>query len=268
MFNRQWKVSLPLAVFILLFVSSTAFCDLMWESEKETTNVPGQQDGITTQKNFYSSNASRVETGDGTVMIMNFDKMMMYRLNSEKRTYTEVNMSDMGMPQNVPDEQKEQMKKMMGSLMQSFQVTPTDETQTIEGYKCRKYLVSFMRVNSEYWISKDVKGYDELKKVGARLSKYYAQNPMLQQMDVAGMMDKLDGFPVMTITKIMGGSMKTVLKKVDMKPLSPDLFMVPKDFTLTKEEPPQQGQGQGQMGPSGQGQGQGQSPRPRPPRGY
>lgn len=268
MLGRQWKVSLSLAVFILLFVSSTAFCDLMWESEKETTNVPGQQDGITTQRNYYTSNASRVETGDGTVMIMDFDKMMMYRLNTSAKTYSEVNLNDMGAPPNMPPEQKEQMKKMMAGLMASFQVTPTDETQTIEGYQCRKYLVAFMRVNSEYWLSKDVKGYDELKKIGARLSKYYAQNPMLQQMDMAGMMDKLDGFPVMTTTQIMGGSMKTVLKKVEVKPLSPDLFKVPAGYTLQKEEPRQQGQmgpqGQGQMGPSGRGQPQ----PPRQPREY
>ncbi|HOI95787.1 MAG TPA: DUF4412 domain-containing protein [Syntrophobacter fumaroxidans] len=262
MFHRQWRVSAPLVVLIVLFAASTAFCDLSWESEKVTNNVPGQEDGTTIQKNYYTSNASRVEMGDGTVMIMDFQKMMMYRLNTEERTYSEVNLSEMGVPRDMPAEDRERMKKMMGDLMLSFSVTPTDETKTIEGYKCRKYLVSFMRVNSEYWLSKDVNGYDELKKIGAGLSKYYRQNPMLQQLDITGMMDKLDGFPVMTKTEIMEGSMTTVLKKVDVKALSPDLFTVPAGYTLQKAEPQQQGQGR--MPPSQPPQ----SSQPQPRRGY
>ncbi len=257
MVSRKWKFSLPLAILVFFLFSSSAFCDITWESEKVLRGVPGQPDGTRVQKNYYTSNASRIEMGDGTVMIMDFDSMNMFRLNTRDKTYTQVNLSETGSPGQMPREERQKMDKMMGEMMQSFQVTPTNDTKTIAGYPCRKYLISFMQVRSEYWLSKDVRGYDELKSIGDRMSKYYAKNPMLKQMDVAGMMDKLDGFPVMTVTQMMKGTVTTTLRKVEVGSLSPDLFQVPADYTL-KQEQDQSQTPQGPQRPSA-------PTRPQPP---
>ncbi len=253
MISKRWKFSLPLAILVLFLFSSTAFCDIYWESEKALRGVPGQRDGTRIQRNYYTSNASRIEMGDGTAMIMDFDSMIMYRLNTKDKTYSQMSLNDMGMPPDMPREDRQKMNQMMGEMMQSFQVTPTNETRNISGYECRKYMVSFMKVNSEYWLSKDVKGYDELRQIGEKMTRYYSKNPMLKQMDVAGMMDKLDGFPVRTVTQMMGGTVTTTLKTVEVKPLSPSLFQVPADYTLKQEQEKPQA-------PAGSQQG-----RPRPP---
>ncbi len=181
-------------------------------------------------KHYYTSKASRIDLADGKVMIMDFDKKLVYRLDPAAKTYQEMNMDEMaGSKQmaNMPAEQR----KMMESMMQSMQVTPTNETKTINGYKCTKYLVSFMMMNGEYWLSKDVKGYEELKGIGEKMAKSFEGNPMLKQMNIAAMMDKLDGFPVQTVTQVMGGTITNTLVKIEKKSLSDDLFKVPAGYT-------------------------------------
>jgi hypothetical protein len=230
--HKRWLLLAVMSAF--LFGASGAHADLYWESEQVTKGAPGQADGTRIVKNYYTSRASRIETGDCKVMIMDLDKMTMVHLNPADKTYTESNMEEFGGPRNMPGMDKAQQKKMMESMMQSMQVTPTNETKTINGYKCRKHMVSVMMVNSEYWLSKDVKGYEELKAIGAKMAKSFEKNPMLKQMNIAGMMDKLDGFPVQTVSQVMRGTITNTLVKIEKKSLGDDLFKVPAGYTMKK----------------------------------
>ncbi|MHC1729686.1 MAG: DUF4412 domain-containing protein [Syntrophobacteraceae bacterium] len=214
------------------FFASAAHADLYWENENISTGIPNQKNGTTLQKNYFTANASRIETGDGNVIISDYKSMNVYNLNTQAKSYTVMNMNDFGMPK-MSGPEKEQMSKMMGSMM-AIQVTPTNETKTIAGYKCRKTNMTMAMVQGEYWVSKDVKGYEELRVVGAKLAAALDKNPMLRQMNVAGMIEKLDGFPVQTTNKVMGGTIVSTLKKVEQKSLDPALFVVPKDYALDK----------------------------------
>jgi hypothetical protein len=232
MFTNQWSRHLCLMLLLstLLLGVLPAHADLYWESEQVSKGVQGQPEGPAIMKHYYTDKASRIDLADGKIMIMHFDKKIMVRLDPVAKTYSEMDMDEMGggkQMAKIPPEQR----KMMESMMQSMQVTPTDETRVINGYKCRKYLVSFMMMNGEYWLSKDVKGYEELKSIGAKMAKNFENNPMLKQMNVAAMMDKLDGFPVQTVTQVMGGSVTSTLVKMEKKPLSDDLFKVPAGYT-------------------------------------
>jgi hypothetical protein len=232
--HKRWSLLVVMSAF--LFGASVAHADLYWESEQVTKGAPGQADGTKVVKNYYTSHASRIEMGNGKVMIMDLDKRTMLHLNPADKTYTETDMEEMAGPRNMPGVDKAQQKKMMESMMQSMQVTPTNETKTINGYKCRKYLVSVMMVNSEYWLSKDVKGYEELKAIGEKMAKSFESNPMLKQMNIAGMMDKLDGFPVQVVSQVMGGTITNTLVKIEKKSLSDDLFKVPAGYTMKKTQ--------------------------------
>lgn len=217
-----------LMVFSALLLVSTAHADLYWENENVSTGVPHQQNGTTLQQNYFTANASRIEMGDGKVIISDYKSMNIYNLDTKAKTYSVVNMNEFGMPK-MSGPEREQMGKMMGSMM-AIQVTPTNETKTIAGYKCRKTNMSMAMVQGEYWVSKDVKGYEELRAIGAKLAAIMDKNPMLRQMNVAGMIEKLDGFPVQTTNKVMGGTIVSTLKKVEQKSLDPSLFVVPKDY--------------------------------------
>lgn len=220
-----------------IFAITSANADLYWENENVTRGIPRQPDGTKLQKNYFTSKTARIEPGDGHVIIVDYDAMLMYNLNPREKTYSTTDLNQpIGVPSNLSGPDKERMGKMMGEMMQ-IKITPTNETKVIEGYKCRKYLADVAMLQGVYWVSKEVKGYDELRAMGARVAKVVEKNPMLRQMNVAAMVEKLDGFPVHTVNTVMGGTVTSTLKRVEQKPLDPQLFKVPKGYAL-KGAPP------------------------------
>jgi hypothetical protein len=170
---------------------------------------------------------------------MNFDTKVMYQINPQAKTYQQINIAEMGKPPEMKGEKGQQMQQqMMKNMMGNIQVTPTQETRQIAGYNCQKYLVSGMMMNSDYWLSKDVKGYEEVKEIGKKVSALFDENPMMKQMNIAGMMGQLDGFPVQTVMNIMKGTSTTTLKKIEKKSLDKSLFSVPEGYTQEQSKMP------------------------------
>jgi hypothetical protein len=218
------------------FCSTSARADLYFETANISTSMPHQQKSATTLKYYFNSSASRVEFGNGKVYILDYNAMKLFSLDPGAKTYTELNI---GTLPGLPDPSCSGKQKVMDeaiSAMMAIQVTPTNEMKTIEGYECRRYNVNLPMVNGEYWVSKDVKGYRELKAMGAKAASVADRNPMLRQFNIAGMVEKLDGFPVYTVNHVMGGTVESTLKNVEQRPLDPALFRVPKDYALKKSK--------------------------------
>jgi hypothetical protein len=232
--GRKWKRSFALLILALFVLTPRVYAGLAWECTIDSKGVPGEANGVQIGRYYYTLEACRMESGD-TVTIMDFHEGTMYVLNTKDKTYQE--MIPREMPDDMDKEEQELMKKMMEGMMESVEITPTNETKRISGYTCQKYNVTMMGINNEYWLSKDVKGYDEFKKISEQMAKGFEKNPMLRQMDISGMMKELDGFPVMTVNQMLGGgTMTTTLKHIDSKPLSKDLFEVPKGYALKQED--------------------------------
>jgi len=53
---------------------------------------------------------------------------------------------------------------------------------------------------------------------------------VLRQMNMAALMDQLDGFPVRTEMDFMGMTTETTLRQIEEKPLKPALFEVPAGY--------------------------------------
>ena len=233
--TSKWVWRLPLALLIFLIVSTSAYADLYWESEVRTSGVPAGLEGLPPQarselleqfksqtktvKYYLTSNASRTDISNDIIMITEFDTMTMYQLNVNDKTYTKTDMLS-EMDQEMPEE------------MMEIRVTPTSETKEIAGYKCKKYTVTMMRENSEYWLSKDVTGYKEFKAMTAKFEKKLQKNPMLWKMSVMGMASQLEGFPVRTVMNVMGTTTTNTLKRIEKKSLYKNLFEVPKEYKL------------------------------------
>ena len=235
--NRTWMWCLPLVLMLFLTFTPMTYADLYWESVAVSGGTPkglpkdlpeqihdqmSEQFKAKTEttKNYLTSYASRTETR-GMIMIMEFDTMTMYQLDPRTKTYTKLNiMSDMG--------------QMAEEMMKDMKVTPTKETKEIAGYKCKKYNVTVMGMKMEHWLSKDVKGYKEFKAINEKIFK---KNPKLRQMNMGGMSGK-EGFPVKTVSNMMGMKTTTTLKKIEKKSLSKNLFKVPKGYELKKLKMP------------------------------
>lgn len=236
--KTKYFVSAMVLVGLFLFATSNgAWADVYLESEQVSQGMPGQlQDSTTLVKHYLTTNATMTDMGE-RITIINFKEKILYDLDSLTKTYTKSPIEKMGMPAGKSDEMANNpmFKAMMKSMTQSAKVTPTNETKKIEGYKCKKYLVNIMMAQSDYWVSKDVKGLDEMKEIGEKSIKLFEANPMMKQTNILGMMKDLDGYPVQTVTRIMGGTMINTLKKVETKKLDKDLFKVPKGYKLVKE---------------------------------
>ena len=225
------------SVILTLMTSSAAMADLYWESDQETKGMPGRPDETKVIKTYLTAYASRTER-EGQITIMNFDTKIMYHINPQAKTYQQINMAEMGKPPEMKGEKGQMQQQMMKNMMGNIQVTPTQETRQIAGYNCQKYLVSGMMMNSDYWLSKDVKGYEEIKEIGKKIAGVFDENPMMKQMNIAGMMGQLDGFPVQMVMNIMKGTSTTTLKKIEKKSLDKSLFSVPEGYTQTQSKMP------------------------------
>jgi hypothetical protein len=230
MFSKKWQSLVMLALVVLVIGVPLAHADVYWETEQVTQGVQGQPPGPTIMKHYYTSKASRADLADGKIMITDFDTKTFYQVDPATKTYSVMSLEEMGGTKEMASMPAEQ-RKMMEAMMGSMQITPTNETKTINGYKCNKYLMSFMMTTGEYWVSKDVKGLDELKRIAEKTRKLYEGNPMLKRMNMTAMMDQMDGFPVQTISQVMGGTITNTLIKMEQKSLSGDLFKVPSGYT-------------------------------------
>ncbi len=219
------------ALFVVLCATS-AKADLYVETENISTNIPHQPNGATTLKNYFTSNASRVEWGNGKIFILDYTAMKMFTLDPRAKTYAEDNIGELeAAASDTSDAGKQQaMDEAMAAIL-GVQVRPTDEMKTIGGYRCRKFNVNVAIVNGEYWVSKDVKGYQELRTLEAKAASVLDRNPMLKQFNIVGLAEKLDGFPVYMVNHVLGGTVQTTLKDVDQRPLAAALFRVPRDYT-------------------------------------
>lgn len=241
--NRKW-MCLPLLLMALFVFSPAAYADLYWESEMKSAgaaegfpkNLPKQmreqmtanfKPGTEIIKSYLSSHAFRTETPDN-IMIMQFDSMNMYQIDPGEKTYVKFDLAAMGANKG----------KMPGNINMDMNVKPTKDTKEIAGYKCKKYNVTIMGADSEYWVSKDVKGYKEFRAMNEKMEKMAEKSPMLKQMNMAGMMNKLDGFPVQTVVTAMGVKTTTTLKSIEKKSLNKNLFKVPKDYKLRQTKMP------------------------------
>ncbi len=236
--TNKWTLCLGIMALFAGLCSPSANADLYFETENISTNIPDQTNGASILKNYFTSNASRVELASGKVYILDYNGMKLFSLNPKAKTYTELSI---GKLPRLPDKLGAGKQKLMDEAITAalaIQATRTNEMKTIEGYKCRKYNVNLVMVNGEYWVSKDVKGYKELKAMGTKVASIVDHNPMLSELNIPAMVEKLDGFPVYTVNHVMGGTVQSTLKKIEQKPLNPALFRIPKDYTLVQKAHP------------------------------
>jgi hypothetical protein len=212
-----------LAAVAVLFTGAGARADLYWESEIVTTGVSSQADGTKTAKNYFTANASRTDLSNGKATITDYNTLDMVHLDLAAKTFMQMSLNAMPAPH----------AGTAGHNMQ-IEVEPTTETKKIGDYNCTRYNVTMMTRKSEFWVSKDVKGYEELKSIHPNMLAAMEKNPALAQMDFSGIMSKLNGFPVQVVSRVGNGTVVTTLKSIQQKKIDPGIFKAPSDFTMEK----------------------------------
>lgn len=243
----------------LLILASVAFCfsqGLYWESK---TTGAGQDENAKVSKAYCNPDMFKQVggTGDRTIIIR-LDKKMIFTVQDEAKTYSEVSFDDLkkamsqlgskmsaAMKQmqermkDMPEEQRKQMEKMMGESMLSpagepkVEVTPTGESKTISGYSCKGYLMkNGPREMMKIWTTESVGGSDLLKKNLRELSSLFASLNPTHGNAMAEGMKKIQGFPIET--EMMGTV--TTVTKVEKRSIPASEFDVPAGYTRVQSE--------------------------------
>jgi hypothetical protein len=209
--------------------------------------LPSQANLPLLKKYYYTYRGCRIDFGNGKIRIINYDTKMLYNLDSISNNYTEIDMTKLEIPNNdINSQDQDTIIKFTNHLKSKVKVTKTNETETIQGYDCVKYDVTFFDNHCEYWVTKSLKNYEEIEEISKKMDKSFEKNPMVKEMDLIGFIDKMDGFPIKIVTKVVGfvtndaqeeaeqeiGKVTTTLKKIEYKDLRDDLFEVPNGYVL------------------------------------
>lgn len=198
-----YSMASPFAFSILLF-PTLAKADILIKKIKHTeATVMGQSQPAKDEKGitWIAKDKMREDMPESST-IFRLDLNKIYIIDHSKKTYSEIDLP-IEFDKVFPPEAKHMIEMIK---MTSSSITDTEETQTIRGWKCRKFLVeveiSMMAMNiamkMEIWTSKDL-GIDlnAYKKFsGATLSI----NPFTK--DLSEEFKKIEGYPVLAISSI------------------------------------------------------------------
>lgn len=216
----------------------------------EASEVMGQQVPASTQTSelWFSDKAARMDSGDGNSVILSAEGNVVYMLDHQAKTYTEIPLDQAGLmaamtPEGASDEDAEaaeMMKQMVASMMANTQVTvtPTEERKKFREWSARKYLVEIKMpmgtANSEVWASPEVR-------IDMRLFQKLSMAMSGMMTDVDKMlkeMEKIDGMEVFnsTVAEIMGSKVKTTSELIEyaQKPAPAGAYALPQGYTKTK----------------------------------
>jgi hypothetical protein len=229
--------------FVLLFSPAVANADHVIKGKKHTDafsmmgqSQPEKDEAMTT---WLGKEKMRQDVGDVTTLIR-LDNNKMYIINHADKTFSEINL-----PFNLEEMLPAEAKQMLDAMDISSSVTDTGETQTINDWKCKKYLVEIsvsmmgmdMPIKMDMWTSKDL-GID-LKAFMELYTETLAANPMLK--DFIPEFEKMDGYPVLTefSMEMMGAQQKYREEVTSVEKMNPPAgtYDLPEGYTKTAYNP-------------------------------
>lgn len=215
LYRILWPLWLLLSVpGVSVFLSSPARADIYWESIQRVAGG-GLPERTRIIRNYLTADKARMDIGEN-VMIADFAANQGYVLQKKDRMYLKMRLDQVG---KIPE-----------GLRAEQEISATGRRRKIGNYLCREFKIRFMKRGYTLWVSDKVPGYDELKKMDARLAGLMKANPLFR-MSVIGLLDRLDGFPVLAVMPMENDRTKTILlRRVSRKPISPDRFRVPEGY--------------------------------------
>jgi hypothetical protein len=242
---------LVLALFLFVSMSSRLSAQgFYWES-----TMSGGPMGDHVSKNYMMPKMFKVDQDGQQSIITNLDKKMVFIVNHQQKTYSEMTFDSMqarmkqagganearmeelqAKMKDMPEEQRKMMEKMMGPMaggQGSVEVRKTDSTKTIAGLSCTKFdIIQGEKTIMTVWATTGIKGFNKLRadweEFSARMTD---QMPGQMGKSIAAGMKKIEGFPMETQ---IGGIVNTVTK-IEQRSTPASVFTVPSDYTKTVE---------------------------------
>jgi hypothetical protein len=197
------------------------------------------------EKFWYMPHMFR-STDGGTITIIRLDREVLYNIDPEAKTYSELHFADMkGMKDRVasmlkkrmesmPPEQRKALEgRMSGATAPptpKYEVVNTGETKSISGFTCTRYTVKRSGGSTEtVWATNDVRGAESLRKdmeqFMEKVSSTFGSGKMAHEW-----YKEIRGFPIRTESD---GSTRTVTK-IEQRSTSTSEFDPPAGYTRSK----------------------------------
>jgi len=193
------------------------------EQRMQSSGTMGHPAKEQIQKTWLSDVAIRVE-GSKTTTIFRFDKHIAWLLRPDKKEYME-----------ITTEQMQAMAEMGMSMLKKdknnqFTVQKTDETKTINKWKCYKVISESSTMKQSIWLTEDLPFGKEI------YYKYFKHMPKLKELaELIYNNEDIKGFPVLTEMEmnVMGIQVKssTELIKIHEERMNPALFELPSGYS-------------------------------------
>ncbi len=185
-------------------------------------------------RTYMSESAIRLEPGGGIVQIINFTTRELLEMNLNDKTYRVTRFDDLVVPATGDKAKPEaQSKDMLSRMVDSMEVTRTEETQVINGHKCTKHLVSVMGGSpSEYWITSEIPEYGLQLAKADKLREIFRNHAVLATLTNSyDSYQKLGGFSLKTINHLMGMDLVSEVVNISTEPVDAKIFQIPEGFS-------------------------------------
>ena len=224
----------------LLFQGAVTFLyaeDFTIEKQSTSSGMMGSGGGTTTSTEYYSDNAIRSNSSEGTDTIIRLDTQKVVTIDNIQKTYSEMTFQQL---QELVDKSLSQldenseamaaMKKMMGPASDSFTVTNEGPGGEIAGYATEKYHMQGP-MDIYLWAAPDFsipeKYYDVMK---SRLPK----NPLIDFDKLYNEIKKINGMILKSelVIKVMNMEIKTteITTSAQKGPIPLSVFQVPEGY--------------------------------------
>jgi hypothetical protein len=229
-----------IAVAAVLFSFTASGQGLYVESKTST--------GDKIEKFWYRPHMFRSTEEKGKITVIRLDKEVIYSIDPDKRTYSELSFSEMnGMRDKIAAMMKKRMESMspeqrkmlegkMGEAKERssrYEVSKTGETKSISGFTCTKYVVKRYGGETEtVWAAADIGGgMESLRQDMEQFMKKMSTSLGTGKVGTEWYTE-IRGFPIQTESH---GSTRTVTK-IEQRSINGSEFEVPAGYTKVKEE--------------------------------
>ena len=193
--------------------------ELTWEFTKTTRDSHGQEknENITY---FVSPEVTKINHSDEIIYI-DYRIHILYRYNKADEVCLKFPLISNNI--NQPANTKELLKKRNISLISNLKVVSTTDHKEIAQYNCslkhvmygadlamfqmvappvvHEFGQRFTESMVGYYVSDKVIGLHTLYNIAQKRSDIFKNNPLLRQIDIVGLLELLNGFPVQMIQK-------------------------------------------------------------------
>jgi hypothetical protein len=229
---KRFGVAATLALMVFAGAGLVSAQGLYFETTRSGQGTPST-------KVWYMPGMAKIVTNSGNVIVIRNDKQMVDILNPGKKTYSEISYDDLQNKQfaNLTPDQRKVLEEHMGQAKDKENAKPNiavekaSDTKTIEGFKCKKYVVKKDgQPSGTIWATSDIKLADDFHKDAKKLFDRLG-SAMGAKDQFSEWVDKVDGFPI----QIERQNSTTKITHIKQEPIPESAFSIPPGYAKASE---------------------------------